>query len=115
MTDNGDHENFNMLPLTHEQFEEFKRSHMEQHMEQQKRHETEVQAFQMEKDNFLANLNAEQLVTLRKILRAASEQDACAYLLGEIAAILKYVHKVDPKTGLDPYEQLFNSHKERDH
>lgn len=94
------------IPMSEEQYAEFMAEHMKEH-EMQK---AELDAFQMEKTAFLGGLSSDQLVMLRKIIAACgASNEASAYMAGEIGALLKYVHKVDPNTGQDPFAQLLTS------
>lgn len=106
-----DHDNpFSGFPLSKEQFAEFLHAHMQGHKRQEDMVETRANAFQLEKTNFISGLTAEQLGTLVKLLPlAGSDPIVAAHLTGEVAAVLKYVHKVDPATGEDPFAVLLNS------
>lgn len=95
-----------MVPMTPDQFAEFLAAHQKRHDEA----ETRSLGAALEKDDLLRVLTPPQLTILIKIIRSAAEDsNVAAFMVGEITSMLKFVHKVDPQTGLDPYARLLGA------
>lgn len=80
---------------------------IERNEQERDRAAAQQQAWDREKGHFLESLNPVQLSTYLKMVKAAGEdKEVAAFLVGEATAILRYMHKVDPETGLDSFAKL---------
>ncbi len=56
--------------------------------------------------DFIDGLSAKQASTLRRVLNMDQKSVMNQYYDGQLVGLLRYVHHVDPETGLSPTEEL---------
>jgi hypothetical protein len=72
---------------------------MEALSDRQDRRRMSAEAAELEITNFLERLPPSDLLTVRRILNLEGESAMLNYLDGQVHAILRLVHRVDPDTG----------------